>query len=118
MYSCPKFHYCNAPMCPLDKGSFLKTYIKGECKCTLGKIYRKKLGYNLPTKGLLPSELGGIKAWEKRNELSKTNTLKNLALRRDLNTKASNFLKPNYKAGESLPEIGETPIYENARFTY
>lgn len=78
MYLCKYFDKCSAPICPLDEFMSQRTYVKGELKCTLDKRSRKRLGVDLPNKGLLPTELRSLKAWKSRSEKSKTETLKKL----------------------------------------
>jgi hypothetical protein len=67
MQKCPRFHKCNAPICPLDIHSSERTYLPGEEKCTLPKTQRVKLGKGLPYGGLTKKEYAGLKSW-----LSKT----------------------------------------------
>lgn len=50
MEKCPRFLWCNAPICPLDKDKHLRVELKGEPKCTLDeKIVQKiKKGLTKP----------------------------------------------------------------------
>lgn len=80
MFSCPKFHTCSAPICPLDPGlSKRDGTIDGsatggvkEKKCKLGKAKRMELGTDLPWRGLWQRELASIEKWEKKTEVERS----------------------------------------------
>ena len=77
MYRCPRYNFCNAPICPLDPDYKLRVFVNGDEKCTLSKRLRMMLGVNLDNKGLKPREKAGLDIWN-----SRSNESKELALRK------------------------------------
>ena len=67
MRGCPRFSYCDVPICPLDAEKDKRIYIEGDPRCTMEKNVRVKLGKDLPWGGLTPAELRGKKAWENKS---------------------------------------------------
>lgn len=80
MQKCPRFHKCNAPLCPLDIHISERTYLPGEEKCTLPKTQRVKLGIGLPFKGLTKKEYAGLKSWLNKTAKEMEQAKKNLAV--------------------------------------
>jgi hypothetical protein len=66
MIDCPRYLTCSVPLCPLDREMSKRFYLKGEPVCTLPKGVRKKLGKDLPNKGLFKREISATKSYEKR----------------------------------------------------
>ena len=64
MYLCPRYNFCNAPICPLDPNWTSRVYVYGDEKCKLGKGLRQKLGKNLPNKGLKFGEFTNSDYWK------------------------------------------------------
>ena len=62
MKQCPRFDFCSVPICPLDEDKDERIYLRGEPKCTLGKVYRLRYGKDLPWKGMFPREFS---AWKR-----------------------------------------------------
>ena len=72
MMDCPRWHWCWAPICPLDpkmpkRGKAIDgsaTDGVKELECRLPKAKRVELGKDLPWRGLWPQELAGLDQWE------------------------------------------------------
>jgi hypothetical protein len=66
MKDCPRYLYCSVPLCPLDEEMGKRVYIKGEPVCTLPKTIRKRLGKDLPNKGMFKREIAAQKSYKER----------------------------------------------------
>jgi len=76
MKVCPRFSFCNAPVCPLDSEWEKRTYLPNEPICKLSKTKRLELGKNLPNRGMFKREIAGLRNWEKRTTKSKLEAVK------------------------------------------
>lgn len=54
--NCPKFSYCNAPICPLDPDWRLRTHLKGERACAFLREAMKP-GGRARLRGIVPREI-------------------------------------------------------------
>jgi len=72
MNKCPRFFRCSVPICPLDPDKDKRVYLQGEPRCTLAKSIRRKLGKDLPWKGLFPREFSALNRWEKKSPEDKS----------------------------------------------
>ena len=65
MLDCPRFDWCSAPICPLDRGMEKRTGpFAREPECRLPKAKRMELGKELPWRGLWPAELAAQERWQ------------------------------------------------------
>lgn len=55
--SCPKFEYCSAPICPLDKQVLTRSHLKGETTCLYLREYAKT-GFRAISEGYIPRNIG------------------------------------------------------------
>jgi len=81
MYRCPRYNFCNAPICPLDPDYKLRVKLKGEDTCKMEKSVRVRLGEALPNKGKKPEELRAEKAWKNKTTEFKESFVRNGAKR-------------------------------------
>lgn len=73
MKKCPRFQFCNAPICPLDYFQDERVELEGEEKCALAKSTRKRIGKGtiLPHQGMTKREYAGMKIWEAKSDKEK-----------------------------------------------
>lgn len=80
MKQCPRFHYCDVPICPLDYYQTSRVYSEGEPTCTMEKGARARIGKGtcLKYQGLTQREWTGKKNWENRSEEDKKSIIERL----------------------------------------
>lgn len=73
MERCPRFKFCNAPICPLDYFQEERVKLGGEDKCALSKSIRKRIGKETALKyqGMTRREWTGMKIWEAKSDEEK-----------------------------------------------
>lgn len=83
MTDCPRFNWCSAPICPLDRDMAKRSGPFGkEPSCRLPKATRIELGKDVPWRGLWPPELATTKRWEDKTPEQRETVLEQLALSR------------------------------------
>ena len=73
MSKCPRFDYCDVPICPLNHYQESRVYSEGESKCTMEKGVRAKIGKGTELKyqGFVKREWAAKKNWENKSEEEK-----------------------------------------------
>ena len=73
MEKCPRFQFCNAPICPLDYFQDERVELDGEEKCALAKSIRKRIGEGTALKyqGMTRREYAGKKIWDAKSDEEK-----------------------------------------------
>jgi len=73
MQRCPRFQFCNAPICPLDYFQDERTKLEGDEKCVLAKSIRKRIGKGTALKyqGMTRKEYAGMKIWNDKSDEEK-----------------------------------------------
>lgn len=79
MRRCPRFDECSVPFCPLDILNHEVVRLPDEPACTLPKSIRMRLGFDIPSQGLLPKELAGLNSWLKKTDEERVGSASRIA---------------------------------------